>query len=94
METLTHQLSNIVNQLILLAIILVALFRLTDGLREQLFERVCLVVIMGGAFFLLASNAHAGHIRFGNDVVHSSTVVSAYFLWYFKIQSAERCSLR
>lgn len=90
MEVLTHQLSNTINQLILLTIILVALFRLTDGLRELMVERVSLVVIMGGAFFLLASNAHPGPIQFGNQVVHPSAIISAYTIWYFKLQSPDQ----
>lgn len=89
MEALTVNPSNFLNQVILLVIILVALFRLTDGLREFWFERVSLFLIMGGAFFMLASNAHPGSIQFGNEVVHPSAVVASYALMYFHYKSCD-----
>ncbi|MCF0071273.1 hypothetical protein LZD49_12400 [Dyadobacter sp. CY261] len=89
MEVLTLNPSNFLNQLILLVIILVALFRLTDGLREFWFERVSLFIIMGGAFFMLASNAHPGSVHFGNDVVHPSAIVASYALFYFHYKSSD-----
>ena len=89
MDALTAPLSNVINEIILLVVILAALVRLADGLRESLFERIWLVCITIGAFFLLSSNADPGHIRFGNGVVHSTVVIASWSIMYFQFKSTD-----
>jgi uncharacterized membrane protein len=90
METLTLQLSNTINQLVLLAILLTALFRLTDGMRQLWTERISLIGIMAVSFFLMASNAHPQDYHISNSVVHPTIVVAQYCLMYFKFKSSDQ----
>ncbi|GAB3177684.1 hypothetical protein [Telluribacter humicola] len=58
METLLIHLSNVVNGLALLVIMLFSLFRLTDGKRENQVEKVSLLLICIGSFFQLTQIHH------------------------------------
>ncbi|SDE20265.1 hypothetical protein SAMN04487996_10426 [Dyadobacter soli] len=89
MEALTAPQSNVINQVILVVIMLAALVRLADGLREFFFERVTLLAISVGAFFLLASNADPAHIRFTNGVVHSSVALASYAMLYIRFKTSD-----
>lgn len=89
MEALTAPQSNMINQVILVVIMLAALVRLADGLPGFLFERISLVAITIGAFFLLASNADPGHVRFGNDVVHTGATIACYAMMYLRFKTTD-----
>jgi uncharacterized membrane protein len=69
-------LSNFMNATFLIGIIVASLFRLTDGRRELLFEKISLLLIMTGAFFLLVKAAHPSGTTFEVLFMHSGV-----FLW-------------
>lgn len=76
MEAITVQLSNGMNAIFLVGLLVASLFRLTDGRRESYFERFSLVLIMIGAFFLLLKAAHPSGTSFEVLFLHSGV-----FFW-------------
>ncbi|SEI39315.1 hypothetical protein SAMN05216327_101184 [Dyadobacter sp. SG02] len=76
MENLMIHLSNGMNALFLVGILVASLFRLTDGAREYFVERISLVLIMIGAFFMLLKAARPSGTSF--EVLFLN---SGLFMW-------------
>lgn len=90
MEALTTQ-SSMVYQVTLVVILIAALVRLADGLREFPFERITLVLVTIGAFFLLASNVDHAEFRSGSDLARGTIVVASYAITYFRFKASDPC---
>lgn len=88
-QIVTHQLSNAANAVFLIGMIIMAMFRLIDGRRENIFERLSLFLIMLGAFFLLLKAAHPSGTSFEILTLHSgvffwlcSQAYRRYYKWF------------
>lgn len=76
-QALTNHLSNAMNALFLFGMIAGAIWRIVDGKRDSLMERVSLYFIMVGAFFLLIKAAHPSSTSYEILILHSGM-----FLWF------------